>query len=64
MDEAQQAATEAQNKAEIAKKRVHSNTTSTTNATVVPSNSTVEVPKKNATLMAIRARTHAVTVPF
>lgn len=64
MEEAQQAAADAKDKKEIAERHLHTNT-STANATVVPSNSTaVEAPKKNATLMAIRARTHAVTVPF
>lgn len=67
MEEAQQAAAKAKDMKTIAE-RLHTNKT-TTNATVVPatvvpSNSTVEAPKKNATLMAIRARTHAVTVPF
>jgi len=70
MEEAQKAADDAQHKREIAElhsKKLHTNS-STTNATVVPVNATVEAPveapKKNATLMAIRARTHAVTVPF
>jgi len=63
MEEAQQAAAVAKNKKEIAERHLHSNAT-TVNATAVPSNLTVEAPKKNATLMAIRARTHAVTVPF
>jgi len=63
MEEAQRTAEIAKRKKEIAESHLHINI-SATNTTAGLSNLTAEVPKKNATLMAIRARTHEVTVPF
>jgi len=63
MEEAQRTAEFAKAKKEIAERHSQTNL-SAANTTGVLTNQTAAVPKKSATLVAVRARTHQVTVPF